>query len=97
CSLPGCNRQCQGDVAPLHLKQPMWPDVHLVVQITGAPAARGSLALAGQPDELTIGHPGGDRDAHGVRAQLQRPVRLELRPLEVERARTAAESLLQVD
>src|SRR6185312_3467439 len=75
----------------------MWPDVHLQIQVTGAPAARRSLALAGQPDELTVGHPGGDRNAHGVRTQLQRAVRLELWPFEVERARAAAESLLQVN
>jgi len=69
--------------------------VYLEVQVARAAAAGDRLALAGKADELSFRHAGGDRDAHGMRVQLDRAVGLHLGSLQLERARSACIGFLQ--
>src|SRR6185437_3082783 len=95
--LPGCNRQRQCNVAPIHLEQRMGLDTHLEVQVARLAASAGLLSLPGQANELALGHAGRNGDPHGMRLELQGAVRLELGPLELERAGRAGVRLLEVD
>ena len=60
--------------------------MNLEIQISGAPAARSLLALPGEPDELAIGHSGRDRHPHRMSLQIQRAIRADFGPLQLERA-----------
>ena len=95
--LPRRNRQRQSHVAPFELKQPMRTDVHLQVQISRAAAARRGLALAREPDLLAFRDARRNRHAHRVSTQLECAVRLQLRTLQIERARAAAIGLLEIE
>src|SRR5262249_23299476 len=82
--LPRSHREGERHITALECEGAVRQDVYLEVQVAGAAAVRGRLALSGKPDELPFRHAGGDRDAHRVRVQLHRAVGFHLGTLQLE-------------
>src|SRR5215831_14788080 len=78
------------------MKERVRAHVHLEVQISRPAALERRLALSGEAYQLAIGHPGRNRDAHGVRRELDVAVCRHLGTLEFESARRAPEGLLEL-
>ena len=75
----------------------MRPDVDLQVQITRTSTTRRLLTLTRKANQLPISHARRNRDANCVRLHVQRAIRLQIRALQLERARSSLECLLQID
>src|SRR5262245_6017372 len=75
----------------------MGSDVDLEIQVSRAPAPGCLLTLTCKTDQLSIGHTYRDRDANRMCFQSQRPVRLEVGSLQIQRSRGAFERLLEID
>src|SRR5262249_32892619 len=95
--LPGGDRGGERHVAAVERVEPGRRDVHLEVQVARRAVAGGRLTLTGEPHQLALGDAGGNVDAHRVGAHFHVAVGRDRGTAQLERARRAVESLLELD